>query len=76
MTKLQKDLIKEVFWKQTTDYNTSAFETDGNKDIINIAINIAKCQLPRHLVNDEDAIFQRCALLFRMGAFHWYQKWC
>lgn len=73
---LVKDLIKHLFWGQTTDYNTTEFETDENIEIVERAINIAKCQLPIHCVNNEEAIYQRCVELFRMGAYQFYKDWC
>ena len=46
MDALKKKLINHLFWAQTLDYNTSAFETPENLAVVEIAINIAKCQLP------------------------------
>ena len=69
-------LIKHLFWGQTTDYNTKSFETDENKEIVSRAIDIARCQLPIHLIHNEKAIYQRCIELFRMGAYYWYSVWC
>lgn len=74
--KLVKDLIKSLFWMRTTDYNTSDFETPDNIEIVNRAIDISRMQLPIHCLNNEKAIYQRCVELFRMGAYHFYAKWC
>lgn len=74
--KLVKDLIKSLFWTQTTDYNTSEHETPENIEIANRAIDIARQQLPIRCLNNEKAIYQRCVELFRMGAYHFYKSWC
>ena len=71
-----KDFIRQLFWAQTTDFDTTAFETEENKEIVNRAIDIARQQLPRHLIHNEKSIWQRCVLLFRMGAYHFYKNWC
>ena len=71
-----KDLIRSVFWTRTTDFDTTEFETDENKEIMNRAIDIARQQLPIHLIHDERAIWQRCSLLFRLGAYYFYKNWC
>ena len=41
-----KDFIRQLFWTQTTDFDTTAFETEENKEIVNRAIDIARQQMP------------------------------
>ena len=73
---LRQALIKHLFWGKTLDYNTSAFETPESLAAVEIAINIAKQQLPARCAHNENAIYQRCVELFRMGGFYWYKHWC
>ena len=73
---LVKSLIKHLFWGQTLDFNTEMFETEENVEIVNRAIDIARCQLPTYLIRDESAVYQRCVELFRMGAYYFYKNWC
>ena len=74
--KFVKDFIGCLFWTQTTDFDTTSFETGENKEIVNRAIDIARQQLPIRLIHNEKAIWQRCVELFRMGAYQFYRKWC
>lgn len=76
MTHLTKSLIKHLFWGQTLDFDTSEFETVENVAAVEIAINIAKQQLPARCAKDEDVLYQRCVELFRLGGFYWYKNWC
>ena len=70
-------LIKHLFWgRHKGKWNSDNYATDENIEIINRAINIAQCQLPRHLVNNDRAIYQRCVELFGMGGYYWYGVWC
>ena len=75
-TKLVRDLISHLFWSRTTNYDTKAFETDENIEVVNRAIDIARQQLPRRLIYDERAVYMRCVRLFNMDAYYWYKRWC
>ena len=73
---LIKSLIKHLFWTQTLDYNTESFETEENIEIVNRAIDIARCQLPMHCIKNQEVVYQRCVELFRAGAYYFYKNWC
>lgn len=74
--KLVRDLINHLFWTRSTDYKTEAFETDENIEIVNRAIDIARQQLPRRLINDDRAVYTRCVRLFNLNAYYFYKNWC
>lgn len=74
--KLIQDLIKYLFWGKTLDFNTESFETPENIEIVNRAIDVSRQQLPLSALNDEHSIYQRCIILFRRGAYHFYKNWC